>query len=31
MEINGDDLWYAAINQAGKVVDSGSMTRRKES
>jgi hypothetical protein len=31
MEINGDDLWYAAINQAGKVVDFGSMTRRKES
>lgn len=31
MEINGDDLWYAAINQTGKVIDSGSMTRRKAS
>ena len=31
MEINGDDLWYAAINDSGKVIDSGSMTRRKAS
>ena len=31
MEINGDDLWYASINQTGKVIDSGSMTRRKAS
>jgi predicted MPP superfamily phosphohydrolase len=31
MEINGDDLWYAAVNETGKVIDSGSMTRRKPS
>jgi predicted MPP superfamily phosphohydrolase len=30
MEINGDDLWFAAVDRSGKVIDSGSMTRRKE-
>ena len=29
MEINGDDLWYAAVDKSGNVVDSGAMTRRK--
>lgn len=29
MEINGDELWFAAINQSGQVIDSGSITRRK--
>ena len=29
MEIDGDDLWYAAIDRSGKVIDSGSFTRRK--
>jgi hypothetical protein len=29
MEINGDDLWFAAVDRSGKVIDSGSMTRRK--
>jgi hypothetical protein len=31
MEINGDDLWYMAVDKSGKVIDSGSMTRRKAS
>jgi len=30
MEINGDDLWFAAVDKSGTVIDSGSMTRRKE-
>jgi hypothetical protein len=29
MEINGDQLWYTAIDKSGKVIDSGSMARRK--
>ena len=28
MEINGDDLWYTAVDKSGKVIDSGTMTRR---
>jgi hypothetical protein len=29
MEINGDDLWFAAVNQSGRVIDSGMFQRRK--
>jgi len=29
MEINGDELWYAAVDRSGHVIDSGSMPRRK--
>ena len=28
-EINGDELWFNAVTRAGKVIDSGAITRRK--
>ena len=28
-EINGDQMWFDAISRAGKVFDSGVITRRK--
>ncbi len=29
VEINGDEMWFNAVSRAGKVIDSGVITRRK--
>jgi predicted MPP superfamily phosphohydrolase len=30
MEINGDELWYTAVDRSGQIVDSGTFQRRQE-